>query len=75
MNPRQFGKTDSRLLNSIISIRQKEGDQADRIFIVSSGKADNGVTSKDVIKSISGYFRRYRSASGEISDDDIRARY
>ena len=50
-----------------------EGDQADRIFIVSSGKADNGLTSKDVIKNISGYFRRYRSASGEISDDDIRA--
>lgn len=48
-----------------------EADQADRIFIVCSS---NGTTSsKEIIKNISGYFKRYRLASGEISDDDIRA--
>lgn len=50
-----------------------EADQADRIFIVCSGNGTNGATSKDIIKNISGYFKRYRLASGEISDDDIRA--
>lgn len=52
--------------------KKGEADQADRIFIVANGHS-NGTTSQDVIKNISGYFKRYQLASGEISDDDIRA--
>lgn len=50
-----------------------EADQADRIFIVGSGHSADGTTSKDIINNISGYFKRYRLASGEISDEDIMA--
>lgn len=53
--------------------KKGEADQADRIFIIGSGHSANGETSQDVIKNISGYFKRYQLASGEISDDDIRA--
>lgn len=48
-----------------------EADQADRIFIVSDGHFTNGFSSKDFVKNVSGYFKRYRLGSGEISDDDI----
>lgn len=53
--------------------RKGEADQADRIFIVSHGHASNGLTSQNLIKNISGYFKRYRSGSGVISDDEIMA--
>lgn len=53
--------------------RKGEADQADRIFIVSNGHSSDGKTSQDIIKNISGYFKRYRTANGDISDDDIRA--
>lgn len=52
--------------------KKGEADQADRIFIVASGHSSDGTTSQDVIKNISGYFKRYRSGSGEISDEEIR---
>lgn len=52
--------------------RKGEADQADRIFIVCSGHSSDGTTSNDVIKNISGYFKRYRSGTGEISDEEIR---
>lgn len=53
--------------------KKGEADQADRIFIVASGHSANGMNSQDVIRNISGYFKRYQLASGEISDEDIRA--
>lgn len=53
--------------------RKGEADQSDRIFIVASGHSSDGQSSQDIIKNISGYYKRYRSGSGEISDEEIRA--
>lgn len=51
--------------------RKGEADRADRLFIIADGHEGGEMTPEQFVKNISGYFKRYRSASGEITDEDI----
>lgn len=51
--------------------RKGETDEADRLFLLCDGRNANGTTSKNVVANISGYFKRYQTARGVLSDETL----
>lgn len=55
----------------IIYPRKGEADSADRMFIILDGSSTHGAKGEDIVRKITGYFNRYRSGNGELTDEEI----
>lgn len=52
--------------------RKGEADSDDRLFIICDGNSAHGATGDDIVRKVTGYFKRYRNANGDFTDEDIQ---